>query len=157
MVSLVVYDSMFGNTEKVAVTVAHALETKAVPINRIRPSELKELDLLIIGSPTQGGQASPAMQRFIQEIPDEGLAGVKVAVFDTRFAVGEHGLGLRMLMKIIDFAAPKMERALREKGAVILAPGEGFIVTDKEGPLRDGELGRAKKWAAQFTEKYEHQ
>jgi flavodoxin I len=50
-------------------------------------------------------------------------------------------------MKVIGYAAPKIAKSLIAKGGRQVAPPEGFIVLDKEGPLRDGELERAAAWA----------
>jgi hypothetical protein len=69
-----------------------------------------------------------------------------VAVFDTRFAKNAHGIGLRLLMNTIGFAAEKMARALQQKGGRPLVEPAGFIVKDKEGPLKKGELERAVAW-----------
>jgi hypothetical protein len=40
-----------------------------------------------------------------------------------------------------------MASKLLEKGVSLLAEPESFFVKGTEGPLRDGELERASKWA----------
>ena len=40
-----------------------------------------------------------------------------------------------------------MAGKLREKGVSLLAEPESYFVKGTEGPLRDGELERASKWA----------
>lgn len=87
----------------------------------------------------------------MKSIPAEGLKGVRVAVFDTRFAVSEHGLGLKLLMKTIGFAADKLARQLTTLGGELVVPAEGFIVQDKKGPLAKGELERAGVWGGEIA------
>jgi len=38
-----------------------------------------------------------------------------------------------------------------KKGGRLVAEPEGFIVENKEGPLKQGELERANKWAKQLS------
>jgi hypothetical protein len=104
------------------------------------------VDLLIIGSPTQGGRPKKETEEFLKNIPHNKLVKVKVAAFDTRMDPADQGVGLKLLMKVIDFAAPKIVNTLKAKGGEIVGRPEGFIVEGKEGPLRQGELERAAKW-----------
>lgn len=148
MKSLVLYDSNYGNTEKLALVIAAALpEASAIKADTIQTDKLKNIDVLVVGSPTNGGRATEELQKFLNELPDSALLGVKVAAFDTRFALQEHGLGLKLLMKTIGFAAEKIASILESKGGIEVTKPEGFIVEDKTGPLAPGELERAKIWA----------
>jgi flavodoxin len=53
MKSFIIYDSIYGNTEKIAQAIGDGLtgEVKVVRVGEVNPSELKTFDLLIIGSP----------------------------------------------------------------------------------------------------------
>jgi flavodoxin I len=148
---LVVYDSFFGNTEKIADAIAKAIaspdEVTLLPADKVTATELVAPDLLIVGSPTRGFRPSEAVQAFLDEIPGNTVEGNKVAAFDTRIPTASIGRGLRFMMKIGGYAAPRIERALKKKGGVPSAPPEGFFVNDKEGPLAEGELERAANWA----------
>lgn len=73
-------------------------------------SELKTFDLLIIGSPVHGGRATPAIDAFIRQVPAHALEGRSVAAFDTLFESEEHGIGLRILMSVIRYAAERIAR-----------------------------------------------
>lgn len=150
MKTLVVYDSMYGNTEKIAQAIGNAItgETKVLRISEASSSDLNSIDLFIIGSPTQGFRATKPVQIFIEKIPGEALKGVRTAVFDTRLPSDDVGKGLRFIMKMGGYAAPLMAEAIEKKGAVLVQPPEGFFVKDKEGPLKEGELERAAKWAS---------
>lgn len=152
MKAFIIYDSMYGNTEKIAQAIGDGLtgEVKVVRVGEANPSELKTCDLLIVGSPVHGGRATPALDTFIKELPVDYLQGKSVAAFDTRFESEEQGVGLRLLMSVIRYAAPRLAKALVKKGGVLVAEPEGFIVENKEGPLKQGELERATKWSAQL-------
>ena len=141
MKALVVYDSAYGNTEKIARAIggASAGEVKVLRPGEVNPSDLASLDLLIVGSPTQGGRATPAIQEFLSKIPSNALKNVSVASFDTRYSIP--------LGKLIGFAAGPIANSLKDKGGHLAAQPEGFIVKGKEGPLREGELERAALWA----------
>ena len=152
MKAFIIYDSTYGNTQKIAQAIGQGLagEVKVMRLTEANPSDLKTCDLLILGSPVHGGRATPELDAFIKQIPENSLDGVSVAAFDTRFEAEDQGAGLRLLMSIIHYAAPRIAKALVKKGGILVAEPEGFIVENKEGPLRQGELERATKWAAQL-------
>ena len=159
---LIVYDSAFGNTEQIARAMGDALrspddagivhDANIVRAGSARPDQLKGLDFLIVGSPTQGFRATEAMTQFLAGIPDRALNGVKVAAFDTRFSIEDtKNFALRLLLKKGGFAAKPIAEVLVKKGGELIVPPEGFIVKDKKGPLKQGELERAAAWARQVV------
>jgi len=136
--TLVVYDSLYGNTAQIAEAIGAAVaESRVLRISEAKPSELSSFDRVIIGAPTQGGRASDAMQTFLSGI--ESLEGVKVAVFDTRLRA--------RWVKVFGYAAGKIAESAKTLGATLIVEPEGFIVEGKEGPLVEGELERAAAWA----------
>jgi flavodoxin I len=149
MNALVVYDSQFGNTERIARSIASTLsefgQARAIHVGQVQPGELQGVDMLILGSPTQGFRPTPAMQSFLGNIPRESLSGLVVACFDTRF---RGSLWKRA-------AAQHMARQLRAMGVEPLVPPESFFVKamKKEGPLVAGEVERAASWAHILSEK----
>ena len=152
---IIIYDSQFGNTKKVAQAIASALKNPhKVTIKHINESQISELtnvDLLIVGSPTQGGRPTENLLKFLEQIPANGLNNVKVAAFDTRFRENNQKFLLRLLLKTLGYAAPRIAVILEKKGGKLTAPPEGFIVLGKRGPLAKGELERAKTWGMRFT------
>lgn len=146
MKKLVVYDSQHGNTEKVAWAIAKSISAKAIKLSDITPADLTSLDTLVVGSPTQGGRATAAINNFLAELSAETFTNVKIAVFDTRFLEKDLKFALRLLVKTIGYAAPKMAKLIESKRGKLIAPPEGFIVIDTKGPLAEGELDRARKW-----------
>jgi hypothetical protein len=104
---------------------------------------------LIVGSPTQKFRPTGATTRLLKSIPKNGLEGVKVAAFDTRFTESEIGRVriLAFFVSIFGYAAEPIADRLQKKGGTLVTPPEGFYVGDTEGPLLDGELERATAWA----------
>jgi flavodoxin len=144
--ALVIYDSKYGNTERIARAIADGIGGEARHFGDVDKPAVAGYDLIVAGSPTQGGRPTTALNNWLYDLPGGSLKGTEAAAFDTRFDPADRGVGLRLLMRVIGFAAPKVAKALRVKGAREASPPEGFIVMDTEGPLREGELERAKAW-----------
>jgi flavodoxin len=142
MNTLVIYDSQFGNTERIAQTIAVALtaygQSRACPVRDASTLDLEGLDLILFGSPTQAWKATDGIRSFLARIPSGSLAGHFAASFDTRL----HGPAL-----ITGSAARATVGALKHLGFDVLAPAESFFVRGKEGPLDDSETARAANWA----------
>lgn len=143
MKTLIVYDSRFGNTRRVADAIGRALGGEVRQVEGVDASRIK-VDLLVVGSPTHGGRPTEGVSKFLKELPD--LHNVRVAAFDTRVAQQDQTRSLRLVMKVIGYAAGKIASKLRRRGGTLVS-SEGFIVEDKGGPLRAGELTRATHWA----------
>ncbi|MGZ3645727.1 MAG: flavodoxin family protein [Ktedonobacteraceae bacterium] len=149
MNSLIVYDSQYGNTERIAQCITSTLrdfgQARAVRVDQVYLEELEGMDMLILGCPTQGMRQTPAMQSLIAHIPRELLRDLSIACFDTRFRGGFWMLS----------AAPAMDKQLRMMGVELVVPPESFFVKamKKEGPLLAGEIGRAASWATKLSEK----
>ena len=143
MKALIVYDSVYGNTEKIAKAVAEAItpsnEVKVLRVGEANPSELASVNLLIVGSPTHAGRPVPAVQDFLKKIPELSLKGISVAAFDTRIS--------KKIVGVFGYAAGRIAGNLKKKGGTLIASPEGFFVTGGQGPLREGELERAAGWA----------
>ena len=157
MKAMVVYDSVFGNTGKIAQAIGHALGSEEavvmVRVSEVKPEQLAGLTLLIVGSPTRQFSPTAATSSFLKSIPKNELKGVKVAAFDTRFTVSaiERVRILAFFVKIFGYAAKPIADRLGKKGGELVIPPEGFYVGDTEGPLLEGELERAADWARQIV------
>jgi flavodoxin I len=141
MKTLVVYDSVPGNTKAIAQSIGDAIpgEVTVVHVGDATVSGLEAYDLLVVGAPTHGAKPSPDMQEFLNEIQAPALEGIKVASFDTRMT--------NKLITLFGTAAPKIMKVLEAKGGIPVGSAEGFYVTGGEGPLKDGEVERAAAWA----------
>ena len=155
---LVVYDSVFGNTEKVAQAISSALaetmESRALQVKQASVSDLSAVDLLIVGSPTRAFSSTPDTKSFLKQIPAKSLAKVKIAAFDTRMTqamVDEAGKILAFMVNLFGYAAEPIAKKLQKKGGSQVVSPEGFYVTASEGPLADGELERAAEWAKKIV------
>jgi len=153
---LIVYDSVFGNTEKVVNSIAKILgERHQVDIQRINSLSLEALnksELLIIGSPTRGFKATKPINGFISDIPLNVLSKINICVFDTRIRVEKINNKLsRFIVRKGGYASEKMIKQLEKKKANIIYPANAFYVVDTEGPLEEGELERAENWVKSIS------
>ena len=157
MRSLVVYESSFGNTQRIAAKIAAALapegEVHLVSVDEPLP-KLEEVDLMVVGAPTHvhglssqrsrqgaldqgaGGEVGIGVRGWIDALPN-GAHGPRVAAFDTR----AHKPAL-----LVGSAATGISRRLRQRGYVLAAEPESFFVEGTSGPLEEGELERAWEW-----------
>lgn len=152
MKTIVVYDSVYGNTEIVARAIGRAVE-QAIPgevvvrrVSQVDVAELEAADLLIAGSPTHGALPTETVQDLLKQLGAPARAGARAATFDTR-------LTWKFLERWGGFAAPKMAEALAEKGWVLSGTPGGFFVRGlKKGPLKKGEAERAAAWARRIVQ-----
>jgi flavodoxin len=150
MQALVIFDSVFGNTEKVARAIGSALgaDVPVKSIGAVTQADLNGVDTLLVGSPTRGFKPTPAVTDFLAALPAGALNGVRAAAFDTRIPLDSIKNPIfRLIVKKGGYAVPIIEKALSDKGAVLAIPGDGFIVLESEGPLKEGELERSAEWA----------
>jgi hypothetical protein len=169
MRALIVYESMFGDTEKVAHAVAEGLRSRmTVEIVEAAqaPAPLGELvDLVVVGGPThafsmprqstredavrQGAEAvstSTGIREWIDHL-HAGPHSERVATFDTRIAKVKHLPGS---------AAKAAAKGMRRHGYSTLVRPQSFWVEDVEGPLLDGELERARVWGERLAAEVSH-
>jgi hypothetical protein len=165
MRALVVYESLFGNTEAVARAVAGGLaervevDVEVREVSQAPSPPVATVDLIVVGGPTHAfsmSRASTRAQAFVQGASQgetdvglrEWLAGLRagphsevVAAFDTRVARAR---------RLPGSAAKRAERVVRALG---YAPAgrQSFWVEDSSGPLLPGELERAADWGRQLA------
>lgn len=142
MKALVVYDSEFGNTRKIAESIAGKVKARAVHVDKFENKILKSVDLLIIGSPIQRWSPTHKTSSFLSKLREMSLQGVKSAAFDTGFRNWLAGSAAKSIVK-----------TLLKSGADIIVKPKKFIVTGIKGPLRSGEIDKAKQWADSILEK----
>lgn len=155
---LIVYDSVFGNTRRIAAAIGKAIaskdDVKTIPVDEFKSGDLTGVGLLIVGSPTRAFKPTRAIQNFLKGIPSKGLKSIRVAAFDTRISTTDiNSRFLNILVKLFGYAAQPIADRLQKKGGIPTVPAEGFIVKDTEGPLKEGEPGRAADWAQTVQEK----
>jgi flavodoxin len=127
-----VFDSAYGNTERIARAIGAALEPEGtVAVTRaadVRTTDLAVLDLLIVGGPTQRYRASPALAAWLERLGRRTLSGVPAAAFDTRY---------RMSAFLTGSAARVIALRLGRAGCrLVAAPESFFIERDRRPPAR---------------------
>lgn len=145
---LIVYDSIFGNTGRVAKAMADELgrthQVKLANVQEARSLDLTGIELLLVGSPTRGFRPTPEIQEFASrhDLPKTA------AVFDTRLDLETvQPTPLRWVIQAGGYAAERLQAELAEQGCTIVGEPGSFVVMAQEGPLRENELERAATWA----------
>jgi flavodoxin len=143
MNNLVVYFSQFGNTQKLAEVIAERLssngDVRTISSDDLTVEDLKEADLLVMGSPTHNMNLPKSVKPVFEKLPKRILSGTPVAAFDTSY---------KMSGLLNQFTASKrLIKKLRKLGGRPVLPPEIFHVTEREGPLYEGEIERAQAWA----------
>ena len=142
MNALIVYFSKFGNTKLVAAAIASPLEAEGsarlISADRLTPSDLTGVDLVVMGSPTHRMNLPDDLRPLFKTLPRRLLRDKRVAAFDTSYKMS------RWLARFT--AARKLDRKLRKLGGMRAVAPETFHVVEREGPLYDGELERAERW-----------
>ncbi len=154
MKALIIYDSVWGNTEKIARAIAEGAgaaaggaEVRVLKAAEAKPEDFAGKDLVIVGSATQKFGSLPTMRMLAGKIPAGALKGARVAAFDTRLDVAKtQSRLLKVLAGLFGYSAEKLGKALVRKGGVQAAKPEGFFVDGTQGPLSAGELERAAAW-----------
>ncbi len=160
MRGFVVYESLFGNTARIAQAVVDGLkEHFDVELHSVAEGKLLEADLLVIGGPThafsmsrantrqdavnQGANADPTigLREWLEELSEGN--DTPFAAFDTR---------VDMVRRLPGSAAKAAAKVARKRGYRLLTRPESFYVQDVPGPLLDGEVQRAEVWGAQLAQ-----
>ncbi|GAB3275699.1 flavodoxin family protein [Kineosporia babensis] len=159
MRALVVYESMFGNTEKLAEVIAQGIgtvmPTEICEVGEAPQTLAADIDLLVVGAPTHAhglsrpstrGEAEMMAAAAETHVRSEGigvrewLAGLESgrtlsAAFDTHVSLSLPGR-----------AARSIERRFQRLGLRVL-DSRSFPVKGKIGPITDAELVKARRWA----------
>jgi flavodoxin len=164
MKALVVYESMFGNTEQIAHAVADGLrESVDVQLAEVADAPAEpdpEVALIVAGGPTHAfsmsrqntradaiskgaseGEQEFGLREWLSALPS-GQHTEKMATFDTKIKSMRHLPGS---------AAKSAAKAARRHGYESVSKAETFYVDDVDGPLLDGEVDRAREWGRQLA------
>jgi hypothetical protein len=162
MRALVVFESLWGNTELVARAIAEELE-KRMAVELVSsddaPDSVDGYDLVVVGGPTHafsmtrpGTREGARDKNGAPHVPKRGIrewlatlrpptASVATAAFDTRIDSP----------RLPGSAAKAARHELRSLGFDVSAKAKTFHVHGYEGPLVDGELQRAAQWAGMLS------
>ena len=161
--ALIVYESMFGNTEKVAAAIRDGLrtviDTDLVRVDHASGRIPMDARLLVVGGPThafslsrrstradaakQGDVVMPVetgIREWLGALPDR-TTETMTATFDTR---------IRKVRRLPGSAARSAAKILRHRDFRAIAPSASFFVDDTAGPVDEQELQRARQWGAEL-------
>lgn len=161
MHALVVYESMFGNTEALARAISEGIATWAtaiaVPVTAAPTVVGPDIDLLVVGGPTHAfGLSRPATRASAVDqgaIPVTSVhRGLREWLHDVRFAEATAVATFDTRVgRVPGSAAKSALRRLRRRGATAVAPAASFVVSGTAGPIVDGELERARDWGVSLA------
>ena len=145
---IIVYESRYGNTKRVAEMIIEAmkevggLETDLVLYKEADLDKIPEYDAILIGSPTHIGGPTRGIKKFIDKLGKLGLEGKVGAVFGT-------------YKYDFEKAVKKMENRINEKvpGLKILAPGLSIKVKGIKGPILEEDLPKCKEFGKKIGSK----
>jgi hypothetical protein len=162
---VVVYESMYGNTETIAKAIAAGLresgEVKLGTVDNLSPEEVQDATLFIAGGPTHAhsmarrnaheaiagqrsyrryGPVQPGQESLRGWIERLTVGPARAAAFDTRFDKP---------LWITGSAAKKIAARLERKGYPVVE-ARSFFVEATGGPLAEGERHRAVEWGREL-------
>ncbi|MFL5774803.1 MAG: flavodoxin [Chloroflexota bacterium] len=161
MKAVVVYESLFGNTAAIARAIAEGIGpgARAVTTDEATEVVVSDADVVIAGAPviafglasektlqgigkdeqaapTPPDVAHPSMKSWLERLP---TGRAQSAAFETRLWWSPRG------------ATGAIEKGLRGAGYVSIGKPGKFVVEGKYGPLREGELDRARRWGHELA------
>ena len=159
MDAIVVYESLWGNTAEVARAVAEGLGpgARALRTDEATAADVAGADLIVAGAPVFGFKlSSPQMRDGIRKNPGKGpapdLSCPLLCAWLEALAPGS-GWGAAFDTQVrgpFGKGAPEIARLLEAAGYAPLAEPEGFVVKGRHGPLKKGEVERARAWGEQL-------
>jgi flavodoxin len=145
MRTLIVVNSHKGNTRAIADAIAGQLKPRGscevVNVEAAGSSIGADVDLLLVGSPTEGHGMTPEIRAYLDALAASSVHGKAVAAFDTR-------IGWPRILS--GSAADGIAAKLARLDARVIGPQGSFIVTTTPA-LEPGEIERARSWADQIA------
>jgi flavorubredoxin len=162
MKAVVVYESLWGNTAAIAKAIAEGIgpEARALTTDAAEAGIVAQADLVVAGAPVLGFSlptdqmrdsvarsetnaptppdlSHPSLRSWLEALPS---GHGRCAAFETRIWWSPRG------------ATGDIERRFEAAGYRTVAKAQQFVVTDKYGPLREGELERARRWGTDLAQ-----
>jgi hypothetical protein len=162
MKAIVVYESLWGNTAAIARAIAEGLGPGAEVLSTAEATadKVAGVDLIVAGSPVLAFKlpteqireslrskpldapapadlSHPSMRSWLMALP---MGNARSAAFETRV----HGP--------FGHATPEITKALARRGYLSTTKPLSIIVAGKYGPLKEGEIERAREWGVELAE-----
>lgn len=84
--AIVVYDSLNDHTAGIAGVIAEGLKAPAVPVDQAGGFDMRDFDLVIIGSPVHGGRPTSKISDFLSSLPRPPMSAVFVTFGSALFS-----------------------------------------------------------------------
>jgi len=141
--AIVIFDTRYGNTEKIAKSFESGLKKAGIQTSCVNAKvvvtsleSLKSYDLIAVGAPTEWLSASKPMKQFLESLKNVDLSGKYGFAFDTKLERPLSGS-----------AAKLIEKELKREGLLMIGEHESATVFLENGSttgawLKQGEEGR---------------
>jgi menaquinone-dependent protoporphyrinogen IX oxidase len=155
MEGIVVYDTSYGNTKKIAETIAETLKEAGIEVDLFYVKDVKKLsakdyNFLVLGSPTKFGTMSLTIRFFLGKAKSEEWMNKPFAAFDTE---NPENIERAQAENKEWSAAEKIAEKLRDKKMKQLLPVLKAVVFGQKGPLKEGEIERTKDYTRELAVK----
>ena len=168
--ALVVYESMFGNTERIARAIRDGLRqrvpTEIVPAYRAPTVIPADVRLLVVGGPTHAFSMTRVSTRQEARKQQEVVMPIEVGIrewldalaTDTRSTTGRRSRDLEVatfdtriakVRRLPGSAARSAGKLLRRMGFRLISTSS-FFVDETIGPIREVEIERAGRWGQEL-------
>jgi hypothetical protein len=174
MKSVVVFESMYGNTHAIAEQIAAGLESIGTVVlgnpTQVAATTTADADLVVVGGPTHvHGMTSSASRRAAADTaakdpdvdldPDLDADGLSVGLRDwfDDLPDGRGRVGAAFDTRLdkpavfTGSAAKGIAKRLKRHHLDAFADPESFLVGDTAGPLLPGEAERARQWGEELA------
>ena len=146
---LVIFDSTYGNTEKLAREIAAGItetgkaECTVIGAREVSSQDFATFDGILLGGPIHMFRAAGGLRGAVKNSIKQGLEGKLVGAFETYQAPGHSGRGIK---HVEDEVAEKV------KDAKIFTPGLSSLVDGRKGPLNAAEPAKAREFGQRFVQ-----
>jgi menaquinone-dependent protoporphyrinogen IX oxidase len=155
MKGIVAYDSVFGNTMRVAETIAEEIraqghEAEVIDLGKRIPRGV-EGDIVFIGSPTRMGHMTSRTKKFVKRLKPEWWANRSVIAFDTMLRLPKEPEARRKALKWTEHGAgPRIRELAEERGLRVYERVLRVEVSGIKGPLVPQGLEQVKTFVREF-------
>ncbi len=143
MRACVIFDTRYGNTEKIAKSFETGLkeagvQTVCVNAKDVAVDSLKQYDLVCVGAPTEGFTASKPMKEFLGKLKSIDLSGKYGFAFDTKMDWRLSGSAAKFIEKELNNL--RLQITVPCVSAIVFSLKEGGAITGAR--LKEGEEKR---------------
>ncbi|MBY8999109.1 MAG: flavodoxin family protein [Candidatus Thorarchaeota archaeon] len=145
---LVVFDSSYGNTEKLAREIAAGItdtgkaDCTVIGVSEVSSHDFTAFDGVLLGGPIHMFRAARGLRGAVTNAINAGLAGKLVGAFETYQSPGHAGRAVKYVEEEIAEKVPN---------ARLFTPGLASLVDGRKGPLNAAEPAKAREFGQRFA------